>query len=138
MATELCIINLHEKNESKHPLPYSFLPNPEKCFRMLIFSPSNSGKSNVIKNLITRPEFGYTTFYNQNIFIFSPTIRIDPIWQDIALPKTHLYDEWDEKIVTNILAYSSKHGGSLLVLDDMFNSSDAINGRRGNLLKKIF
>ena len=62
MATELSILNLHEKNEKKHPLPHSFLPNPEKCFRMLIFSPSNSGKSNVIKNLITRPEFGYTTF----------------------------------------------------------------------------
>jgi len=138
MSTELSIVNLHKKNESKHPLPHSFLPNPEKCFRMLIFSPSNSGKSNVIKNLITRPEFGYTNFYNQNIFLFSPTIRIDPIWKDISLPKTHLYDEWDEKIVTNILAYSTKHGGSLLILDDMINSSDAVNGRRGNLLKKIF
>jgi hypothetical protein len=89
MAEDLSIINLHEKNETKHPLPHPFLPNPEKCFRMLIFSPSNSGKSNLIKNLITRPEFGYTTFYKQNIFLFSPTIRIDPIWQDISLPKTH-------------------------------------------------
>jgi hypothetical protein len=138
MASELSVLNLHEKNETKHPLPYSFLPDPKKCFRMLIFSPSNSGKSNLIKNLITRPEFGYTNYYQKNIFLFSPTIRIDPIWNDISLPQTHLYDEWDEKTVTNILAYSSKHGGSLLVLDDMINSADAVNGKRGNLLKKIF
>jgi hypothetical protein len=105
---------------------------------MLIFSPSNSGKSNLIKNLITRKEFGYATYYNQNIFLFSPTIHIDPIWKDISLPKTHLYDEWNEKTVGNILAYSSKHGGSLLILDDMITSADAVNGKRGNLLKKIF
>ncbi len=138
MATELNVINLHESKEVKHPLSYSFLPNPQKCFRMLIFSPSNSGKSNVIKNLITRKEFGYNTYYKKNIFLFSPTVHIDPIWQGLDLPEAHLYDEWDEKIVENILAYSSKHGGSLLILDDMITSSDAVNGKRGNLLKKIF
>jgi hypothetical protein len=138
MATELSVLNLHQGTESKHPLSYPFLPNPQKCFRMLIFSPSNSGKSNLIKNLITRQEFGYNSFYKSNIFLFSPTIHIDPIWQGLDLPKTHLYGEWDEKVVENILAYSTKHEGSLLILDDMITSSDAINGKRGNLLKKIF
>ncbi len=36
------------------------------------------------------------------------------------------------------MAYASKQGGALLVLDDMITSSDAINGKRGNLLKKLF
>jgi hypothetical protein len=123
MSTELSIINLHESNTPAHPLPHNFLPDPQKCFRMLIFSPSNSGKSNLIKNLITRNEFGYTSYYKNNIFIFSPTIKIDPIWQSVELPKTHLYDDWDEKIVENIMAYSTKQGGVLLVLDDMITSS---------------
>jgi GTPase SAR1 family protein len=138
MAEELHVINLHKKEETDHPLPYSFLPDPQKCFRLLIFSASNSGKSNVIKNLITRLEFGYSKYYKQNIFLFSPTIHVDPIWQDLSLPKTHLYDERDERIVENILAYASQHNGALLILDDMITSSDAVNGKRGNLLKKIF
>lgn len=138
MAEDLTVMNLHNSEETKHPLPHTFLPDPQKCFRLLIFSPSNSGKSNVIKNLITRPQFGYSDFYKQNIFLFSPTIHVDPIWKDLSLPKTHLYDEWDERIVENILAYASKHNGAMLVLDDMITSSDAVNGKRGNLLKKIF
>ena len=138
MAEELHVINLHKKEETDHPLHYSFLPDPQKCFRLLIFSPSNSGKSKVIKNLIARSEFGYSNYYKQNIFLFSPTIHVDPIWQDLSLPKTHLYDEWDERIVENNLAYASQHIGALLILDDMITSSDAVNGKRGNLLKKIF
>lgn len=92
MSSDLSILNLHkDANGQKHPLNYSFLPNPQRCFRMLVFSPSNSGKSNVIKNLITRAEFGYSSYYKNNMFIFSPTIHCDPIWKDIKLPKTHIY-----------------------------------------------
>jgi hypothetical protein len=68
-----------------------------------IFSPSNSGKSNLIKNLITRTDFGYAQFYKKNVFLFSPTIHIDPIWQNMDLPKRQLYDEWHEKLVESIL-----------------------------------
>ena len=32
----------------------------------------------------------------------------------------------DEKIVENIMAYSTKQGGAFLVLDDMITSSDAV------------
>ena len=137
MSSKLGIVNLQNETTS-HPLAHSFLPDPLRCFRLLIFSPSNSGKSNLIKNLITRPEFGYKDYYKQRIFLFSPTIAVDPIWSSMSLPKTHLHSEWDEQLVQNILAFSSKHGGALLVLDDMVTSSDAINGKRGNLLKKIF
>ncbi len=138
MSSNLGIVNLHHHQTASHPLKHTFLPDPQKCFRLLIFSPSNSGKSNLIKNLITRPDFGYAHFYKDNIFLFSPTIYIDPIWLNLDLPKTHLYDEWNEKLVENILAFASKHSGALLVLDDMITSSEAVNGKRGNLLKKIF
>ncbi len=138
MASELSVINLHKNDEPHHPLPHDFLPDPLRCYRMLVFSPSNSGKSNLIKNLIVRDEFGYSKYYKQNIFLFSPTIHDDPIWKDLKLPKTHLYDEWDEKIVENIMAYASQHSGALLILDDMITSSDAVNGKRGNLLKELF
>jgi hypothetical protein len=106
---------------------------------MIVFSPSNSGKSNVIKNLITRCEFGYSTYYKNNVFLFSPTIHHDQIWKDINLPRTHLYDDWDDTIVQKVTVYAAKQPhGALLVLDDMITSSDAISGKRNSLLKKIF
>jgi hypothetical protein len=81
---------------------------------------------------------GYSTYYKQKIFLFSHTIHDDPIWEDLRLPKTHTYDDWDEKIVGNIMAFASTHDGALLILDDMITSSEAINAKRGNLLKKLF
>jgi hypothetical protein len=112
MSQELSVINMHDKDTPKHPLPHAFLPDPQKCFRMIIFSPSNSGKSNLIKNLITCNEFGYSKYDKQIIFLFSPTIHDDPIWKDLKQPKTHLYDSWNEQIVENIMAYALQHGGA--------------------------
>mmetsp|Transcript_7526 Transcript_7526/g.11386 ORF Transcript_7526/g.11386 Transcript_7526/m.11386 type:complete len:120 (+) Transcript_7526:486-845(+) len=94
MSSSLKVVNLHQNKKTKHPLHHQFLPNPSTCFRLLIFAPSNSGKSNLIKNLITRDEFGYNKHYANNIFLFSRTIRIDEIWKNLHLPPTHLYDEW--------------------------------------------
>lgn len=36
------------------------------------------------------------------------------------------------------MAYASQHNGALLILDDMITSDIAVNGKRGNLLKKLF
>jgi hypothetical protein len=71
MSQTLKVANLNADNESQHPLAHNLLPNPRKCFRLLVFSPSNSGKNNLIKNIITRAEFGYNEYYKSNIFIFS-------------------------------------------------------------------
>jgi len=42
MSESLHIINLHKGSNGKHSLQYKFLPNPKKCFRLLIFSPTNT------------------------------------------------------------------------------------------------
>jgi len=36
------------------------------------------------------------------------------------------------------MGYASKQNGALIILDDMITSSQAVNRKRGNLLKKIF
>jgi hypothetical protein len=106
---------------------------------MLVFSPSNSGKSNVIKNLICRPEFGYKDYYDSNIFIISQTIHMDPIWKDIDIPKAHLYDTYTDALVTNLMHYSKRSkNGILLILDDMITSDVAVNNKNDNLLKTLF
>ncbi len=140
MAESLKLVNLNPTSQtSKHPLQHDHLPNPASCFRLIIFSPSNSGKSNLIKNLVTRPEFGYSSFFRSNIFLFSQTIHLDAIWQDLALPSTHLYDHWNDDIVQNLMHYSKKQPhGILIVLDDMITSSEAVNNKKSSLLKQLF
>lgn len=69
MASELKIRNLSKSSVKKHPFPYTFLPNPAKGFRALIIAPSGGGKSQLILNLLTRPEFGYAQFFGENIFL---------------------------------------------------------------------
>jgi hypothetical protein len=140
MSQTLRVTNMNaDDDQSRHPLQHSLLPNPQECFRLLIFSPSHSGKSNLIKNIITRPEFGYNTYYKSNIFIFSQTIHLDSIWTDLKLPKTHMHDEYSDALITNIMHYSKKSDqGVLLILDDMITADTAINQKKSNLLKQLF
>lgn len=139
MTSSLKLVNLNDGASTPHPLPHDFLPNPSTCFRMIVFAPSNSGKSNLIKNILTRSEFGYNSYYGKNIFLFSQTIHIDPIWKDINLPATHKYENWDDNIVNNLMHFSKcREKGVLIVLDDMITSKEAINNKQSNLLKKLF
>ena len=74
MSSELKIQNMGSKEES-HPLKYSFLPSLP--MRMLVVAPSNGGKSNMLKNMLLRPEFGYRDYFTDsktgalNYFVFS-------------------------------------------------------------------
>ena len=68
MSAELKIIAPHSENDV-HPLKHTMLPNPRKCARMLCRAPSASGKSVMVKNLITNPNFGFDRYYGDNIII---------------------------------------------------------------------
>jgi hypothetical protein len=142
MTDSLKLINLSTTTttqQTAHPLSHQLLPNPRQCFRMIVFSPSNSGKSNLLKNLITRPEFGYCSYYGPNIFILSQTLRVDAIWQDLQLPAANLFDEYSDAVINNIMHYSKQTDtGVLLVLDDMITSGAAVNNKQGNMLKQLF
>lgn len=57
----------------------------------------------------------------------------------MRLPKTHLYDKWDEEVVREIMAYSKKQKrGTLLLLDDLISDPDAFNRKNSNLLNELF
>lgn len=139
MSQQLRVTNMNAGKQDKHPLQHSMLPNPRKCFRLIIFSPSHSGKSNLIKNIITRPEFGYNAYYKANIFVVSQTIHLDSVWNDLKLPATHMHDECSDSLLTNIMHFAKKsEQGVLLILDDMITADTAINNKKCNLLKKLF
>ena len=144
MSTELKIHDLGTKKES-HPLKHSFLPSLP--MRMLVVAPSNGGKSNMLKNMLLRPEFGYRDYFTDtktgalNYFVFSRTLGADHTLDELVdqLPKFHAYREWDDTIIRDIMEYSrlKTERGVLLLLDDMITDTKAFNKCSGNLLNEL-
>ena len=144
MSSELKIHDMGGKREN-HSLKHSFLPSLP--MRMLIVAPSNSGKSNLLKNMLLRPEFGYRDYFTDpktnalNYFVFSRTLGADHTLDSLVdqLPKFHAYREWDDTIIRDIMEYSRSKTdrGVLLILDDMITDANAFNKRSGNLLNEL-
>ena len=144
MSSELKIQNMGSKKET-HPLKYSFLPSLP--MRMLVVAPSNGGKSNMLKNMLLRPEFGYRDYFTDpktgalNYFVFSRTLGADHTLDELVdqLPKFHAYREWDDTIIRDIMEYSrlKTERGVLLLLDDMITDTKVFNKRSGNLLNEL-
>jgi len=144
MSSELKIQNMGSKKET-HPLKYSFLPSLP--MRMLVVAPSNGGKSNMLKNMLLRPEFGYRDYFTDsktgalNYFVFSRTLHADHTLDELVdqLPKFHAYREWDDTIIRDIMEYSrlKTERGVLLLLDDMITDTKVFNKCSGNLLNEL-
>jgi len=144
MSSELKIQNMGSKKEA-HPLKYSFLPSLP--MRMLVVAPSNGGKSNMLKNMLLRPEFGYRDYFTDsktgalNYFVFSRTLGADHTLDELVdqLPKFHAYREWDDTIIRDIMEYSrlKTERGVLLLLDDMITDTKVFNKCSGNLLNEL-
>jgi len=144
MSSELKIQNMGSKKEA-HPLKYSFLPSLP--MRMLVVAPSNGGKSNMLKNMLLRPEFGYRDYFTDpktgalNYFVFSRTLGADHTLDELVdqLPKFHAYREWDDTIIRDIMEYSrlNTERGVLLLLDDMITDTKVFNKCSGNLLNEL-
>ena len=144
MSSELKIQNMGSKKET-HPLKYSFLPSLP--MRMLVVAPSNGGKSNMLKNMLLRPEFGYRDYFTDsktgalNYFVFSRTLGADHTLDELVdqLPKFHAYREWDDTIIRDIMEYSrlKTERGVLFLLDDMITDTKAFNKCSGNLLNEL-
>ena len=62
MSSSLTIKNLNEKTAGSSPISYEFMPQPP--FRLIVCGPSHSGKSNMIKKMITIKELHCFMRYN--------------------------------------------------------------------------
>ena len=92
MSESLRITSLSQpSNPDSRLIPYEFLPQPS--FRYVVWGASFSGKSNMIKNMLTNPTFGYKQYFGENIIVFSKTLGLDETWTSLKLPKTHYYRE---------------------------------------------
>ena len=139
MYEALRIENLGKHLSHEHPLQYQHLPSPAgRGFRLICIAQSGGGKTNVIKNMITRPEYGYADWFGDDIFVISETLDLDGSWDDVPLNEHHRYSEYDEELLNEIIEYSAgTERGTLIIFDDLV-CSDAINKYRSTLLDKIF
>ena len=72
----LAIVNLN-KNTKTSKSPYIPEHLPQTPFRLVVIGSSNSGKSNMIKNMITRDdEFGYKKHFGGQYNYFLENIGI--------------------------------------------------------------
>ena len=126
-----------------HPLKHDHLPNPSgKGFRAICIARSGSGKSNLIKNILTRPEFGYLDYYGPDgIFIISETLGLDKVWDSLDLPQHHKMSKFDPEVLEEAMEYASKRKrGALFVLDDCICNRQAFNAHspQGTIIDKLY
>ena len=105
---------------------------PAAPFRMLFIAPSNSGKSLIIGNLLSKPEFGLKQTFKSNIWMFSPTYESgDPSYHGVAIKKENIYNTYDEGAINAILneqrsiiaKRGKKRSPSLLfIMDDLITA----------------
>jgi hypothetical protein len=137
MADSLKITSVTSSSPQETPISHDFLPQPP--FRFIVVGASYSGKSNMIKYMLTNDNFGYRQYFGENIIVFSKTLGMDETWTSLRLPKSHYYKEWNDDIVKEIMEYSRKQPrGVLLLLDDLISDTGAFNKRNGNLLTELF
>lgn len=99
-----------DKSESRfHPAKRDIFGG-EKSFRLLLASSSGSGKSQIIKELMTDPSWGIVDkFHPENVYIICPTLKVDSAYDDDVIPslearstKDHQFDKHKQTFHQNL------------------------------------
>ncbi len=139
MSDILKIVNLNRDPKKKLKI-HKDLPHPP--FRLAAIGPTTSGKSNFIRNLLTRRDMLFGVFHY--IFIFCPSIRLNDDFIDIEEDGRTIFkfDKFDEMEISNIQKRQTEIAKIdkkrlpriLLLLDDCFDD-DSFS--RSNVLKAL-
>ena len=115
-------------------------------FRCLMVAASQSGKSLVIGNILSKKEFGYKQAFKKNIFMFSPTYEMhDSSYHGVALEEDNVFKDFDEQVITEILEDQKKlikrwgrekTPHCLLIFDDLIASMP--QGKQSLFVKLAF
>lgn len=98
-------------------------------FAMAVIGPSRSGKSNFIKNLLTRYDMLKGVFNEENIFIISQSLRYNDDYEQ--LEKAQKFEDYSNKLLKEIWneqdfvirIYGKERAPDILVvLDDCFDN----------------
>ena len=110
----------------KKEMDWSHETLPKPPFRMLIIKPSGAGGSTVVANMLSS-RFPYARFFGKNIFMFSPTFKSDPVYEDVPILEKNCFDIYDESVLRELYDDQKKHKEDkenklehiLIILDDL-------------------
>jgi hypothetical protein len=129
-----------------HKIPHKLLPNMP--FRSIILAKSGQGKTNLLVNLLTRPEFYGKKFEPDNIYIVSPSIKNDDklkkMIEFLEIPEYNLYEDYDEQAIRELYKMIDENyqenpkTHSLIIFDDVGFSGDLKASSKNNMIDKIF
>ena len=120
-------------------------------FRLLVVGKSHlSGKTNLLGNLLLRPEYYYGDFKGENIYIISPSSsdpKLQTIRDKLEIPQSNFIPQYDEMLLDGIIniikdeyneAIEDKKtpNNTLIVFDDM-SFGGALLKRHSNI-QRIF
>lgn len=139
MSLEIKPITKQKGNEFNIP---KFLPQPP--FRMVFVAPTNSGKTTVINNMLSKSAFGYNSVFKKNIFLFSPSSQYDDVLDSLNIKEDNIRNFLDEEFIDEIVEDQKRiiqeHGKKksphlLFIFDDVVLQ---IKKTGDNALKRIF
>jgi hypothetical protein len=136
-----------DKVIKKHPTLFQ-LP-----MKMLLISKSQvgCGKSNIILNMLVKPE-GYRDYFDgDDIYIFNPSSKLDKKFQVIIeqldIPSHNIFDEFDDEILNELLdnlteqTQQEKEEGEikhkLIILDDC-SFGGKLKSKRNGAVSRLF
>lgn len=109
---------------------------PKPPFRWIITAPTQAGKSNLIKNIICNPDFGYSKFFDE-IYIFCGSlddcVEYQRLTDECGLSdKTNIYSEFKNDEFKSLYASIeednlNKPFHTLIIFDDLIDGG--ISGR---------
>jgi hypothetical protein len=104
---------------------------------MLLIGKRRSGKTYLLIKMLNSKHFKESF---DRVFIFSPTIELDPTWEkvkDINESRYVLFDDLDLEVLEDILQLQKAQIDSkpiLIILDDF---AEKLKGKRGNVLEQL-
>jgi GTPase SAR1 family protein len=137
----LAITQVKTTPPENHNIPHFMMQLP---FRLIVIAPTSSGKSTMIHNLLSKPQFNYKQVFKNNIFLFSPSNNFDEVLDSLKIKDENKKDFMDEEFIENIMEEQkelieknnkSKAPHILMIFDDVVLQ---IKNTKENILKKIF
>jgi AAA15 family ATPase/GTPase len=123
----------YEDSEKSPPCPYIKSP----AWTWAIIGASGSGKSNLIRSLLSESKFLKNTFKKEHIFLFCPTASLNNDFKDYV-DAENIYDGFDQPIIQelmneqhfNVQNYGRKHTPQILIILDDVASNRALHSEK--------
>lgn len=141
------IYKVKDENEGHHIKKDTIFDVP---FRVLAVAKSQSGKTNLMVNILSRPEFYKNDFKPEDIYIISPSVKNDAklkkLIKFLDIPSSNIFSEYSpellEALYENIkeefqeaLNNDEKPRHSLIYMDDIAFDSEI---KKSNIMSKLF